>query len=116
MSAQQGAPNFATQMATFTQQLTALQSKVATLWRGRRPAWQRHGSLARARRQRQSQWQCIGGSVVEVAAAVAVLRRQLAWRRRRQLGRSSFLAAMAARWEAQWQRGGSNCKLGSNMT
>ncbi len=32
MSAQQGAPDFATQMATFTQQLTALQSKVATLW------------------------------------------------------------------------------------
>jgi hypothetical protein len=31
MSAQQGAPDFATQMAIFTQQLTALQSKVATL-------------------------------------------------------------------------------------
>jgi hypothetical protein len=31
MSARQGAPDFATQMATFTQQLTALQSKVATL-------------------------------------------------------------------------------------
>jgi hypothetical protein len=32
MSAQQGAPDFATQMATFTQQLSALQSKVAMLW------------------------------------------------------------------------------------
>jgi hypothetical protein len=31
MSAQQGAPDFATQMATLTQQLTALQSKVAML-------------------------------------------------------------------------------------
>jgi hypothetical protein len=31
MSARQGAPDFATQMAEFTQQLTALQGKVATL-------------------------------------------------------------------------------------
>ncbi len=31
MSAQQGAPDFATQMAEFTQQLTALQGEVATL-------------------------------------------------------------------------------------
>jgi hypothetical protein len=32
MSAQQGPPDFATQMAEFTQQLTALQGKVAMLW------------------------------------------------------------------------------------
>ncbi len=47
-------------------------------------------------------------AVVVVVAAIAWWRRQPAWRRMRQLGRSATLDAVAALQEARRQRGGSN--------